>query len=276
MTGGINLFSKPKLRNPVLVVGWEDDAGGLGSGVVDYLQTESHGEPFCEIDPVPFFSLSGVTIDNNVVVFPDSTFYAFPENDLVVFSSTIPRYEWFRFLNIILDVCQKHCKIKEIYTVGGMLSLSPHTEPRDLWANFSSPQMKKLMAPYELSRELNFETPPGGRPTLNSFLLWAAKRRSIKAANLWVPIPFYLVDSDDPRAQKKALEFFDKRLKLNLDFGWLGNKIKEQDNRIVNLREQKPDIDRSINKLEGNMRLSEEEHERLVKEVHEFLAKSEK
>ena len=275
MTGSLRIFDKPKLKNPVLVVGWDDDAGCLGQGVVDYLKTELHGQPFCEIDPVAFFPLSGVAIDQNVVVFPESTFYAFPENDLVVFTSAIPRYEWFQFLNIILDVCQKQCKIKEIYSVGGMLSLAPHTEPRDLWANFSSPQVKKLMAPYKLSRELNFETPPGGRPTLNSFLLWAAKRRNLKAANLWVPVPFYLVEAEDPRAQKKVLEFLDQRLKLNLDFGWLDNKIKEQDEKIVRLRGQKPDIDRSINKLEGNMRLSEEEHDRLVKEVQDFLAKTE-
>jgi len=275
MSDAINLFSKPKLRHPVLVVGWEEDAGRLGPAVVDYLHTELRGQPFCEIDPVPFFSLNGVAINKSIVGFPESTFYSFPENDLVIFTSSIPRFEWFQFLNRVLDVCQKQCKIREIYTVGGMLSLAAHTEPRDLWANFSSPQMKKQMVPYHLSREVNFETPPGGRPTLNSFLLWAAKRRGLKAANLWVPIPFYLVDSDDPRAQKKVLEFLDQRLKLNLDFGWLEARIGEQDGKILNLREQEPEIDRSINKLEGNMRLTEEEHEKLAREVHEFLAQPE-
>jgi len=188
--------------------------------VVDYLKSELHGQPFCEIDPASYFQLNGVAVDKDVVLFPESTFYAFPEFDMVVFTSTIPRYEWFQFLNLVLDVAQEQCHAKEIYTIGGMLSLGAHTEPRDMWATFSSPQIKRSLAPYELSRELNFETPPGGRPTLNSFLLWAAKRRNLKAANLWVPIPFYLVSASDPRAHKKALEFLDKRLSLKLDF-WL-------------------------------------------------------
>ena len=65
---------------------------------------------------------------------------------------------------------------------------------------------------------MDFETPPGSRPTLNSYLLWMAKTRNLAAANLWVPVPFYLMSNDDPDSHKKALEFLDNRLDLNLNF----------------------------------------------------------
>jgi proteasome assembly chaperone (PAC2) family protein len=243
--------------------------------VVDYLKRRLNAEAFCEINPAAFFTLGGVAIDRDVVAFPESTFYAFPDNDLVVFSSSIPRYEWFQFFNLIFDVARQQCHVKEIYTIGGMVSLDAHTASRDLWATFNSTQIKKSLGSYKLSRELDFETPPGGRPTLNAFLLWAAKRRKFNAANLWVPVPFYLVNSADPRAQKKALEFLDNRLKLKLDFTMIDDEIELQEQKIARLRKDIPEIDRSINKLEGNFKLSQAEHEKLIQELQEYLKKRE-
>lgn len=273
MTELLKFLSRPRLRNPVMLVAWEADAGQLGTGVLEYLKEELKGDCFCEIDPVDFFPLNGVAIENNLMTFPQSVFYAFPDHDLIALSSTIPRYEWFKFLNCVMDVAQEHYHVRELYTVGGMISFGAHTTPRDFWASFNSPQIKKSLVPYQLSRETDFETPPGGRPTLNSFVLWTAKRRSINGANLWVPVPFYLVADEDPRGQKKVLEFLDSRLDLRLDFTRLDTDISRQNAKIAQLRQEMPDIDRSINKLENNLRLTEEEHEKLVKEVEEYLRK---
>ena len=268
----LKYLSKPKFRNPALAVCWEADAGQMGEGVVKYLKEELGGEAFCEIDPVEFFPLSGVAIESDVVLFPESTFYAVPDRDLIVFFSALPRYEWFHFLNLIIDVAQE-CRAREIYTIGGMITLGPHTAPRDFWATFSSPQIKKSLAGYELSRELDFETPPGGRPTLNSFLLWAAKQRNLQGANLWVPVPFYMVGVSDLKAHKKILEFMDNRLDLGLNLAPIDSRIARQDERIAQLQREQPEIERIVAKLEGNIRLAEDEHEKLSKEVEDWLRK---
>ena len=265
---------QPELQSPTLIVGWSADASQLGSRVTDYLNRKLGGQAFCEIEPVEFFSLGGVTIENDLVQFPESKFYACPQNDLVVFQSTTPNHEWYKFLNLILDIAQNHCHVKELYTVGGMITLGAHTAPRDMWSTFNSPELKKTLSPYRLSREMNFETPPGGRPTLNSFLLWTAQRRSIPGANLWVPIPFYLVAADDPQAQKRVLEFFNHRLDLQVDFGDLDEEIRKQNEKIARMRTNFPEIDKYISKLESNIRLSEGENEELVKRVEECLGET--
>lgn len=275
MTELLKYLSKPRFRNPALVVCWESDAGQLGEKVVEYLTHELGGEVFCKIDPVDFSPLGGVVIEKDIVLFPESTFYAIPERDLVIFSGSIPQYEWFRFLNLIVDVAQETCNAREIYTIGGMVVMGPHTAPRDFWATFNSPQIKESLASYQLSREMDFETPPGGRPTLNSFLLWTAKQRGLHGANLWVPVPFYLVDGDDPTAQKTVLEFMDNRLDLRLNFARIDSEIIRQYERLARLRQEQPEIDRTIKKLEGNLALSETEHETLVKTVEEYLNKLE-
>jgi proteasome assembly chaperone (PAC2) family protein len=273
MTELLKYLSKPRFRNPTLVVCWESDAGQLGEKVVEYLTREFGGEVFCEINPIDFFPLGGVVIEKDIVLFPECTFYAIPDRDLIIFSSAIPHFEWFRFLNLIVDVAQETCNAREMYTIGGMVAMGSHTAPRDFWATFSSPQIKESLASYQISREMDYETPPGGRPTLNSFLLWTAKQRGLHGATLWVPVPFYLVDIDDPTAQKTVLEFMDNRLDLRLNFARIDSEIIHQYERLARLRQEQPEIDRTIKKLEGNLALSETEHETLVKEVEEYLTK---
>jgi proteasome assembly chaperone (PAC2) family protein len=271
MTELLKFVGKSGLKNPTMVVGWDDDAGQLGTKITEYLTNTLGGHKFCEIDPVKFSPLNGVAIENDVVQFPESLFFACPEQDLLVLQSTIPRYDWFKFLNLIIDVARDHCNVREIYAVGGMIAITPHTAPRDMWATFGSTQIKKSLSSYELSREMDYETPPGGRPTLNAFLLWIAKTRQLAGANLWVPVPFYLVDFDDLRGHKRILEFLDDRLDLELDFSEIDNNIKKQDRKLNRLRRDVPEIEQYLTKLENGQPLSEEEHENMIKVVGEYL-----
>jgi len=152
-----------------------------------------------------------------------------------------------------------------------MVSLGAHTAPRELLGTFNSPELNEALSPYNLTRGLDYETPPGQRPTLNSFLLWVAKRRNIWGVNLWVPIPFYLVAVDDPTAQKRVLEFFNQRFDLRIDFNDLDEEIARRNEKIAEVRTRLPEIDEYITRLEGNLRLSEDENERLVTEIEKFL-----
>ena len=83
---------------------------------------------------------------------------------------------------------------------------------------------------------MNFETPSGGRPTLNSYLLWVAKNREFDGASIWVPVPSYLIAFSDPDSYKKILEYFEKRLDLGLDFGGVNTSIRQQNEKLGHLR----------------------------------------
>ena len=269
----LQFSAQPKLRKPTFVIGWESDTAQLGARVTDYLIKNLNMQAFCDINPVEFFPLGGVAIENDIVQFPQSTFYACHEHNLIIFRSAIPRYEWYKFLNLIIDVAQEYYHVKEMYAVGGMVTLMPHTVSRDSWATFNSPQIKKALSPYQLSREMDFETPPGSRPTLNSYLLWIAKTRDLPAVNLWIPVPFYLMSNDDPGSHKKALEFIDNRLDLHLDFKDIDASIKQQNEKLERLRKSATEIDESIRKLENEQPISEEERENLVKAIDDCLGK---
>lgn len=266
----VKFSRQPELKSPSLIVGWTADASKLGTKITDYLNKKLGGESFCAVEPIEFFPMGGVTIEDDLVQFPESEFYACPEHDLLVFKSTPPSYEWYRFLNLIMDVAEQY-RVKEIYTVGGMVSLSAHTTPRQILGTFNSPQFKSALSAYGLNTEWDYETPPGQRPTLNSFLLWAASRRNIPGTSLWVPIPFYLADVDDPKAEGKLIEFFNQRFNLQMDMGDIDEAIRQQNQIIAEARQNLPDIDKAIKRLESNLRLSDEESQELVKEIERFL-----
>ena len=269
------VLRKSKVQSSSLVVGWNEDAGQLGSGVIDYLTGELGGEKFGEIEPEDFFSLGGIRVEGDVAQFPESNFYSCHENNLVIFRSTPPSFEWYKFLNSILDVAEHYCGAKELYAIGGMVTLAAHTTPRTLLATSSSQEVKESLKQYDMVRDMDYQTPPGQRPTLNSFLLWLAGRRNIAGVNLWVPIPFYLVTSEDPRAQKKVLQFFDERLGLNVNFGDIDHEIQKQSEKLAQARLRLPEVDDYILRLESNLSLSQEENERLTREVDEFLKEEE-
>jgi len=269
------VYRKPKFQSSSLVVGWSEDAAQLGPGVIDYLTQRLGGEKFGEIEPEDFFSLGGVRVEDDVAQFPESNFYSCQENNLVIFRSAAPGFEWYKFLNSILDVAEHYCGAKEVYTIGGMVTLAPHTAPRTLLAVASSQEVKDVLGQYDLARDMDYETPPGQRPTLNSFLLWMAARRNIPGVNLWVPIPFYLVTSEDTEARKRVLRFFDERFGLNIDFGDIDHDIEEQNEKLAQARLRLPEVDDYIRRLESNLRLSQEENERLTQEIEEFLREEE-
>ncbi len=267
------LWGQAKLRNPSLVVGWRADAGKLGAKVTDYLTRKLGGQSVGEIEPTSFFPLSGVVIENDLIEFPQSKFYACPRHDMVIFQGDPPTQEWSKYIDLILDVAGNFGQVKELYTIGGMVTPGAHTAPRELFAYYNSLELKLALSSYSQGRNMYYETPPGHRPTLNSLLLWSAKQRNIPGAALWVPIPFYLIAIEDPRADRKVIEFFDQRFDLQIDFKDVDEEIGRQNQRIAQVRTQSPEVNEYIDRLESNLSLSEAESEKLAQEIAEFLTR---
>ena len=272
MNGPVEFLRRPEFERPVLIVSWTVDTAGLSETVTSYLNRKLANEPFCRIDPADFHQFQGVSIRDDVIDFPESTFSSGPRKDVAIFRSAAPRFDWHRFLNVVLDVAQDYCQVAEIYAIGGMVSLVPHTAPRELLANFSTPEMRESLSSQNMSVSWNYETPPGQRPTLNSFLIWEAQRRNIPAATLWVPVPFYLAPGGDPKSQLRVLEFFNSKLNLCMGFDDLDHEIRRQNRAITTARNESQEIDSYITKIEQGETISNEDSQKLVFMIGKVLA----
>lgn len=267
----LKVYKTPNLQNPPLLVGWSQDVGKLGPTVIDYLNKKLGVEEVSEIEPERFFYFRGVQIVDNIIQFPKSKFYACQKNNLLIFKSSMPRREHYKFLNLVLDFAQNYCKVNELYTIGGIGSLMSHTAPRRISTVVNQPELKEMLARYELETGMNYESSPGQRPSISSLLSWSANRRNIAGVNLWTIVPSYLAAVKDWRAIKYTLWFLDKRFELNMDFSDLDLEISKQNERIKQLKEQNPEVNRFIEMLESGIMLSVDENENLTKEMTEFL-----
>jgi len=262
---------KNDLEYTSLVVGWSEDAGKLGDAVTNYLVEKLSGYLYYEIDPMEFFPLGGVTIEDDLVQFPESKFYICPDYRLIIFKSTTPSFEFHKFITRVLDIAEYQCKTREVYSIGSMISMSSHTKPRQLLGAFSSPEVKRDLDSYDIECNVNFETAPGQKPPLSSWLLWAAQKRNLIGAYLWIPVPFYLMSLPDPKSHKKMLEFFKQRFKLDININDFDESIKVQNEQINEARDLYPDVDDSLKRLENSLTLSEEDNVKLAKQIEEYL-----
>lgn len=261
------LYQAPQFRNPSLIVGWQNqDAGRLSSKVIHFLNEKLGCQRIAEIKPLGFFPLVGAVFKDNLIQAPESIFWACRERDLLVFRSEEPRYEWYRFLDAVLDFAQNHCQVKELYTISGTVSLIAHTTPRRILAVYNQPEFQKTLQGYGLE-DMTWEGPPA----ISSYLLWAARRRDMPGVSLWPEIPFYLAAPKDPAAAKLTLSFLDRRFNLGLDLGELDLESRSQNEKIAQLRKENAEINKYINLLESGLGLDEEEQVKLAREVYELL-----
>lgn len=267
------LHGRPETEKPALVVAWAEDAGGLGARTADYLIRGLGCREFGEILPEGFFPMAGVSVVDDVAQFPESKFYVSGERDLVVFRSNIPRTGWQGFLNALLDVAEHDCHVNEIFTVGAMISPAAHTAPRMLISIVNHRDLKDVLEPFNVMTSSDYETPPGQKPTLSSYLIWLARERGIAGINLWVPLPFYLAQAEDPRAVKRLVYFFNSKFDLGMDFTGLDEQVAQQNAGLRELFARSPEIEAMVRRLETGEGLDGEESEKLAREVGEALGK---
>ena len=267
------IYGKPELRSSAMVIGWSEDAGKLGQKATDYLIKNVRCVEIGEVKSIDFFPSLGVSKEDDVARFPESKFYCCQQKDLVIFKSSPPKFGWYQFIDAVLDVAE-HYHTKELYTVSGLVTSCAHSAPRELLVTVNSPELKIILSKYDLATDVVYKTSPGQKPTLNSFLLWLAKRRNIAGANLCVTVPYYLASTNDFQSCKKPTEFLDMRLNLGIDFRDLDGEISKQDEKIAQLRMHFPEIDSCIRKLESKLGLTPDENEKLVREIRESLKKA--
>jgi predicted ATP-grasp superfamily ATP-dependent carboligase len=260
-----------RLAKPALIVAWVEDASDLGVRTVDYLIEGLGCREFGEILPEGFFPMAGVNVVNDVAQFPESKFYVSDESNLVILRSNIPRTGWHGFLNAVLDVAGHDCNVSEIYTLGAMISPAAHTVPRLLISVVNDKAIEEELAPFNVMTSMDYETQPGQKPTLSSYLSWLAGQREIRGVNLWVPVPYYLVSIDDPRACKRLVYFFNSKFDLGVDFTKLDGRITQQNEKIAGLFERSPESEAFVRRLEAGDGLDGEESEKLAREMAEAL-----
>ena len=268
MIGRLNYLCSPELERPVLVVGWREDSGNLGEQVTKYLNQELSLEPLAEIDPVGYFSLSGVQVSADVVGFPESRFYYSKTTSLISFISDIPVYEVNEFLKLVLEVATRY-NASRIILVNGFPVMASHNTPRTILANVNSSLVREWISGDGINTDVNFESPPGQKPPVSTYLIWKAGQLDISAVSLWLPVPFYLAAAVDSIGARQLLEFLKEKLTLPLDMNTAVADENHLRELLANLRSNSRDVEKYLSMMERNLSLTEYEAGQLVAEVRQ-------
>ncbi len=274
----LKIYERPRLRNPYLIIGWAD-AGQVGIGVVDYLIDKLGGEEFGEIEPYNFSLFPNTLVKGGVleeIEYPGTSFYYWKNrkstSDLIIFGTQPPSQGHYEFANLILDMAELFA-VKRIYCVGGLPANITHGESPSLFGVVNSARLKRYLKPFDVEIGLDYHGPT----SMNGLLLGLAKQRNIEGLSLWGRVPSYIGEIPNPRVCETILRVLTPMLGINIDFSEIESEVRyanKQIDEIVNyIREQNPDLDRHIRKLEKGIssETSEEDRKRVFKEIEEFL-----
>jgi proteasome assembly chaperone (PAC2) family protein len=264
-----NFASYTNPENPSLIIGWNGDTGKISSETVSFLNKKLNNQKVFSLEPKGYFPLGGVAVEDNCIQFPESIFFCGQRKDLVFFKSDQPEFNHYDFLNSVLDAQNRHGLIKELYTINGMATSVVHTAPRKIFAVFNHPELQHMLQTYSLEG-LTWQGPPA----VSSFLLWIAQRQGIPGLSLWLEVPFYLASVEDFQAIKLALSFFDRRFNLKLDLSELDAKIREQNEKIEQLRDENKEVNKYLGLIESGLGLKEEVQLKLAQEVYEYFKRN--
>jgi predicted ATP-grasp superfamily ATP-dependent carboligase len=237
--------SRPHLERPSLIVGWTKDIGAVSRGVADFLVEAPGSRRFGQIQPVSFFPVGGVTVENDVAQFPRSQLFCNEGSNTVILRSDEPQSRKYEFLNAILDLAEYYHGAEALYAVNGIASMISHTATRRVFMVANDPV---------LQRELRRFVPTGlawqGPTSASTYLLWLAKKRHLPGVGFWVEVPFYLAQSEDFQATRTAVALLARIFGWDYDLDDLDLRSAEQDGTLAQLREEDPEIDAKIRILE--------------------------
>ena len=149
-------------------------------------------------------------------------FYSLVKNQILIGINTVKYY----FL------CEEY-QIQEIYFIGSVNGLTPHTRDPRVYSSVSNEKLKKILE----EENIRFTTYEGSA-SLTTYLTFLAKERDISMINLITDVPMY-IHATNPRGIISIVKKVKALLQLNLDFSDLIPLVEQFDsNMAVAMREQ--------------------------------------
>lgn len=231
----INLYSEPKLNKPALVAAWPG-IGNVALGAVNYLKDTLKAKEFAEINPLSFYDLNGVLIEDNLIQqpsFPQSKFYYWTRGksgpDLIFFvGDAQPSSQSYEYANIVLDLAQRF-GVKHVYTFAAALISHFSDNPR-VWGAATDKRLIKELEGRGLVLKSDFYV-----AGMNGLLLSVARQRRMKGTCLLGETPRYLGEVGNPAASYAVLKILTEILKLKIDMTELEEMAKQARQEIESI-----------------------------------------
>ena len=256
-------FEKPVLHSPKMIIGFSGwmDGGYVSTGTIVYLNNKLNTMKFAEINPHPFYiynlpgSMEEIAqfrpytkiVDGLIteVQFPTNEFFADTNTNLILFSGKEPNFNWKEYCQLLLFICEEY-QIRDIYFIGSVNGLTPHTRDPRVYSSVNNEELKKILEKENI-RFTNYE----GSASLVTYLAFLAKEKNINMINLITDVPMY-IHATNPRGIISIVKKVTTLLKLNLDYSDLMPLVEQFDNNMAVVMREQPELAKQVKKLEEN------------------------
>ncbi|GAG58076.1 unnamed protein product [marine sediment metagenome] len=259
----LRIYSKPKLKNPRMVIGFSGwmDGGDVSTGTIQYLRFKLQVKKFAEINAQKFylFNFPGAMLEtsqfrpytkiqNGLITdfqYPQNEFFYDEKNNLILFSGKEPNINWDEYANCIFKIAQEF-GVKKINFVGSVAGPTPHTRGIRISCSVSGEKQKAELKESGI-RFSNYQGPA----SLTTLLTRLSQEKGIEMINFVAEIPIY-IQTRNPKGIKAVTEKLIQLLKIDIDLTDLSVKSTHFEKKIDKLVHKQPLLAAQIKKLEEN------------------------
>jgi proteasome assembly chaperone (PAC2) family protein len=259
--GRLKISARPTLDDPRLVLGFSGwmDGGEVSTGCAKWLVEKLSCRKIAEIDAEGFYiyNLPGpmevsalfrpyTKIKAGLVrayEAPRNVFFCSEKDNLIVLVGKEPNLAWQEFGERVFAVC-KEFNVGEIYFMGSVAGLVPHTREPRMFCSVSHSSLKKVFEKYQL-KFTNYEGPS----SIVTYLLTRAAEKRLSMASLVAEIPAY-VQGYNPKCIETVLRWICGILGLQVQLDELRSVAEEFERKLTEVVEKQPELAGSVRKLE--------------------------
>ncbi len=257
----LKIYNRPSFKQPRLLLGFSGwmDGGEVSTGTVKVLIDKLGAKKFAEIDPEGFYIYSFPGMMEVTALFrphtkiesglikdfevPTDAFYAGEEGDLIMFLGKEPNLLWQEFAECIFSLCETF-GVRQIYFVGSVAGLVPHTRDPRLICSTSNEHLKEQFQHYGV-RFSDYEGPA----SIVTYLSVESQKRGIDMVTLVAAIPAY-VQGNNPKCVEAVAHRLAGILGLHIDLDDMTALSEAFEQKLSGVVQDQPELADNIHKLE--------------------------
>lgn len=257
------IYKRPRLKRVKMLFGLSGwmDSGEVSTGTVKCFIEALGAEKIAEIMPEGFYieNFPGTMdfsamfrpytkIEGGLITkleWPKNLFFCDPKNNLILFTGREPNFGWKEFSQCIFSVCTEF-GIEEIYFVGSVAGLIPHTREPLYSCSVSDEQFKQTFKKYGM-RFSDYEGPA----SIVTYLTAEASRYDISMVSLVATVPAY-VQGNNPICIESVIRHISTLLGVHIDMKKLRSTSEEFEKRLSEVVDSQPDLAGHIRRMEEN------------------------
>ena len=194
----------PDLTDARMLLGFSGwmNGGEVSTGTITFLEESLGAKPFGRIEPDEFYiyhfpgpmELAAhfrphARIEEGLVTEfeePENEFFCAENQNLILFRGKEPNMRWDAYADCLFDVAE-NANVREIYFIGSVGGLVPHTREPVFWTSMSEEGPRESLIDAGFS-PTNYDGPS----SFSTYLMTRARKRGMRMASCVCAIPSYV------------------------------------------------------------------------------------